>query len=155
MNPWKLYSLPQANCPSQGVSLHFEKGIDPEFRNCCISFIKWVRKHYCFPVHLNIYIKNCEKIRLWDGSMAYGGFRYSETRPPCIRIPAAISPELQARYEALDIFYSVLGSLSHELTHYFQWVAGLEQTDADSERQANYYRFRIIRQFCMDCGLPY
>ena len=86
--------------------------------------------------------------------MAYGGFRYFEHRPPYIRIPARIEPWLREEEDDLDIYYTILGSLVHELTHYFQWVAELDQTDSASERQANYFRFRIIEQFCSDKGLP-
>ena len=87
--------------------------------------------------------------------MAYGGFRYFENRAPYIRIPARLEPDVQNAYENIDIYYAILSSLVHELTHYFQWAAGLKQTDAVSERQANYYRYRIIAQFCKDCDLPY
>ena len=43
-----------------------------------------------------------------------------------------------------------MSSLVHELTHYFQYVKGLEQTDYNSERQANYYRFKILELFYND-----
>ena len=94
MNLWQQFTLTQTEpLTSQGVALHFEKGIDPEFRKLCISFLKWLRKNYCFPVYLNIYIKDCEKIRLMNGKMAYGGFRYFDTKPPYIRIPARVNPQ--------------------------------------------------------------
>ena len=140
---------------SKGISLHFEKGIEPEFRKLCIQFVNWLRKRYCFPVHMNIYIKDCEKIRLLGGQMAYGGFRYFENRSPYIRIPARIESDVRIEYEDIEIYYLILSSLVHELTHYYQWVEGLDQTDDVSERQANYYRFRIIEQFCRECDLPY
>lgn len=156
MNLWQRYMRNRKGVEaSQGISLHFEKGIEPAFRKLCIQFVSWLRNNYTFPVHTNIYIKNCEQIRLVGGKMAYGGFRYFENRHPYIRIPARIEPELRAEYEDIDIYYSILSSLVHELTHYYQWVAGSEQTDAVSERQANYFRFRIIEQFCKDCDLPY
>lgn len=151
MNPWKMFALSQSDTPaSQGFSMHFEKDIDPEFRKLCLMFSAWLRRNYRFPVHLNIYIKNCLTITLMDGRQAYGGFRYFEAKPPYIRIPAQIDPKEYEEYEAIGIYYSILGSLVHELAHYFQWVAEMDLT----ERQANYYRFRIIRQFCEDCGLP-
>ena len=155
MNLWQSYEYDRKKQPlSEGISLHIEKGIDPELRKLFIRFANWARIKYCFPIHVNVYIKDCEKIRLVGGRMAYGGFRYYEHRPPYIRIPARIEPWLREEEEELDIYYTILGSLVHELTHYFQWVAELEQTDSVSERQANYFRFRIIEQFCEDMGLP-
>lgn len=156
MNLWQRFELSCEDAQaSQGISLHFEKGIDPEFRKLCMKFVAWLRQNYTFPVHINIYIKNCEKVTIMDGRMVYGSFRYFKTKPPYIRIPAQINPQEYEGCEDLEIHYSILGSLVHELTHYFQWVAGLEQSNAVSERQANYFRFRIIEQFCEDCGLPY
>ena len=156
MNLWQRFeSGRKASSRSQGVSLHFEKGIEPEFRTLCIRFARWMRKKYSFPVHLHIYIKDCERIRLLNGRYAYGGFRYYVNRPPYIRIPARIESHLKNEYDTLEIYYMILGSLVHELTHYFQWVAELEQTDAASERQANYYRYRILEQFCRDSHLPF
>lgn len=156
MNLWKRYELGRkGQVPSEKVAFHFEKGIEPELRELFLRFADWLRQKYCIPVSLNIYIKDCEKIRLVGGEMAYGGFRYFEDRPPYIRIPARIEPWLREEEEELDIYYSILGSLIHELTHYFQWVSELEQSDSASERQANYYRFRILKQFCKDNGMPY
>lgn len=156
MNLWQTFSQNPENSPMlQGISLHFEKGVAPEFRKLCIQFVRWLRKRYCFPIHINIYIKDCEKIRLIGGQMAYGGFRYFENRPPYIRIPARIEADIQSQYVDAEIYYSILSSLVHELTHYYQWVADLEQANAVSERQANYFRFRIVEQFCKECNLPY
>lgn len=154
MNLWQRYSQNRKGVDkSLGISLHFEKGIEPEFRSLCIRFANWLRNNYSFPVHINIYIKDCETIRLVGGQMAYGGFRYFENRCPYIRIPARIGPHIREEYEDIEIYYSILSSLVHELTHYYQWVAGLDQTNSVSERQANFFRFRIIEQFCKDCDL--
>lgn len=156
MNLWQQYLLSRNTAEkSQGISLHFEEGIEPEFRKLCMQFTNWLRRTYCFPVHINVYITDCERIRLLDGKMAYGGFRYFENRTPYIRIPARIPTELREAYEDMENYYSILGSFVHELTHYYQWVAKLDQTNAVSERQANYFRFRIIEQFCKDHNLPY
>lgn len=100
MNLWQRYMLSRKDVEtSQGISLHFEKGIEPEFRKLCIQFANWLRNKYCFPVHINIYIKDCEKIRLVGGQVAYGAFRYFESRPPYIRIPARIEPGVRKEYE--------------------------------------------------------
>lgn len=131
------------------------KGSNRHFESYACGLQIGCEKKYSFPTHINIYIKDCEKIRLVGGEMAYGGFRYFENRSPYIRIPARIEPDVRAEYEDTEIYYSILSSLVHELTHYYQWIAELEQTDAVSERQANYFRFRVIEQFCKDCDLPY
>lgn len=79
--------------------------------------------------------------------MAYGSFRWYSARTPNIRVPSAIEPELLHEYTQDEIYEQILSSIVHELTHYYQWVLDLEQSDAISERQANYYRYRIIDLF--------
>lgn len=151
MNLWQRFEWKgKGTGHTQGVSLHFDKGIEPEFRRLCIRFVGWLRRTYSFPVHINIYIRDCEKIRLVDGRMAYGGFRYFENRPPYIRIPARVEAHLRGEYEDGEIYDGILSSLVHELTHYYQWAEGSEQSNAVSERQANYFRFRILDQFYKD-----
>ena len=151
MNLWQRYEKNRKDAlPSQGISLHFEKGIEPEFRKDCIHFVRWLRKKYTFPVHANIYIKDCEKVRLADGSYAYGGFRwFNDDRPPYIRIPARIAGDWVSEDDPIGNYYSILGSLVHELTHYFQWIDKTELT----ERQANFFRFRIIDLYCEENNL--
>lgn len=138
------------------ILLRFEDGVEPEFRELCRLFVRWLRRRYAFPVSLHIYVKDCVQVRLLGGRMAYGSFRWFEgDRPPYIRLPARIEERLREEYSDMDIYYSILSSLVHELTHYLQWAHGLEQSNATSERQANYFRFRMIKQFCSDEGLPY
>ena len=88
--------------------------------------------------------------------MAYGSFRWFDgDRPPYIRLPARVEEGLRDKFSDMDIYYSILSSLVHELMHYLQWAEGLEQSNAVSERQANHYRFRLIEQFCEERNLPF
>lgn len=132
MNPWKCkrYKKIYPSSIKGGISLHFERGVDNALRRIFLDFTQWLRCSYTFPIHVNVYIKNCERVRLMDGRWAYGAFRYFDTYdPPYIRIPAKIEPELLERYPLSDNYELVLSSFVHELTHYFQWVNQLELTD--------------------------
>lgn len=62
-------------------------------------------------------------------------------------MPSKVEAALLEECSLAEVYVMILSSLVHELSHYFQWVSGLQQTNAVSERQANYYRFRIIEQF--------
>ena len=108
------------------------------------SFAKWLRNTYVFPIHLTVYIKNCEKVKLLNGKWVYGSFRWFENKEPYIRIPSKINAELYQQYNGEELYEQVISSLVHELSHYFQWVLDVEQDDKTSERQANYFRYRII-----------
>ncbi|MBQ9124803.1 MAG: hypothetical protein IJY14_03835 [Acholeplasmatales bacterium] len=151
MGLWNSFKIKNNNeIINGGISLHFEKGIEEELRNEYIDFVKWLRKKYIFPIHINVYILNCERVKLLNGNLAYGSFRWFKKRTPMIRIPSLINYNDYIGLTKEEIYITVMSSLIHELTHYYQYVKKLEQTDKNSERQADYYRFRIIELFYED-----
>lgn len=147
MNLWQNFEIGKTKYSNSGISLRYEKGIDKELRELYIHLVNWLRKTYVFPVHINIYIKNCEKIRLLNGRMAYGSIRFFDNKPPYIRIPSKIESKLYDEYDVEDIYDMVISSLIHELSHYYQWFLDLDQDEKTSERQANYFRYRILEKF--------
>ena len=147
MNIWDSYRKDKCNLKSEGFSLHFERGIDSKLRDYYISFSKWLRKEYVFPTHINIYLKNCETIKLNSGIRAYGSFKYFEKNPPRIIIPSKVEKKLLNEFSVDELYEQILSSFVHELTHYYQYVSGLEQTKAVSERQANHFRYSIIEKY--------
>lgn len=147
MNLWQTFEIDKAKCSNNGISFRYEKGIDESLKQKYKMFAKWLRHTYVFPVHLTVYIKNCEKVKLLNGKWAHGSFRWFEDKEPYIRIPSKINAELYQQYDGEELYEQVISSLVHELSHYFQWVLGGEQDDKTSERQANYFRYRIIDKF--------
>ncbi len=147
MNLWQRFESERCTDSGEKVFLHFEKGIEEDLRKLYIDFARWLRKHYVFPVRLHVHILNCERVRLRSGSMAYGSFRWFGKRNPCIRIPSAVESGLLEAYSREEVYEQILSSLVHELTHYYQWVLALDQSDAVSERQANYFRYRILDRY--------
>ena len=154
MNIWKSFER-KCKIESQGLSLHFDKGLDCVLKEKYISLAKWLRANYAFPIHINVYILNVEKIQLKNGLLAYGSFRWFSKRPPIIKVASAIEADLFKEYHLDELHEQILSSLIHEITHYYQWVLGLEQTNATSERQANYFRYRIIEQYYRDNLIPH
>lgn len=151
MNLWQNFeSNFGTQLKNEGISFHYQKGIEADLRKKYISFANWLRKNYIFPIHINVYVLNYERIRLLNGRMAYGSFRWFEKRAPFIRIPSAIETNLLGEYTKEEIYDQILSSLVHELSHYYQWFLGLEQSNAVSERQANYFRYRIIEKYYSD-----
>ncbi|MBE6756866.1 MAG: hypothetical protein E7555_10485 [Ruminococcaceae bacterium] len=148
MNLWQTFEMGKnQSFENQEIIFHYEKGIDYELKKLYHSFGKWLKSNYVFPVRINIYILNCEKIRLRNGQMAYGSFRWFPHKTPIIKIPSAVEKGLLNDYTIDEIHEQILSSLVHELTHYYQWILNLEQSNSLSERQANYYRYRIIEKY--------
>ena len=150
-NLWEANSVAGVSSENSApVLFHFEKGLDPVLKKKFMLFAAWLRKNYRFPVKLHIYILNTEKVRLRSGKTAYGSFRWFQKRTPSIQIPAAVESQLLTVCSLNEIHEMIMSSLVHELSHYYQWVSGAEQSNAVSERQANYYRYRILERFYAD-----
>ena len=154
MNPWlaKKYKKIYNNTDVRtGIALRFEKGVHSDIKSLFTDFTKWLRRKYCFPIRVIVYIKESETIILMNGNVAWGSFRYFDIfDEPYIRIPTGDYLK-QAEIEGEEnAAYTILSSFVHELTHYFQWVNQFEQSDRGSEWQANYYRNRIIDLYLRD-----
>ncbi len=148
MNLWEIFEIKNnTEYENQGISLHYEKGIEENLRKEYVAFVGWLRKKYVFPIHIHIYILNSEQVRLQNGKMAYGSIKWFPKRNPRIKIPSAVETHLLGKYTKEELYDQILSSFIHELTHYYQWVLDLDQSNATSERQANYYRYRILDMF--------
>lgn len=75
MNLWQTFETDKIKYSNNGISFRYEKGIDNSLKQKYKSFVKWLRNTYVFPVHLTVYVKNCEKDNLLNGKRAYGSFR--------------------------------------------------------------------------------
>ena len=58
----------------QGLRVRCDKDINIDVRKSCLEFCKWIRKQYCFPIRVPIYLMNKDKIRAQDGDWVYGIF---------------------------------------------------------------------------------
>lgn len=121
-----------------GLRLRFDKGIDPVLRNSCLKFAAWLRQEYEFPIRVPIYFKNKAYLKCVDGDTAYGTCFIPDTYKdePYIRIATGdyvvLCKELGEKYATL----SILRTLAHELTHYYQWINGVSLSHESEERQA-------------------
>lgn len=84
-----------------------------------------------------------------DGEMVSATFfgPYDKMKEPYIRVSTGDFGEIKARNGRDNAVFAVLHSVAHELTHYFQWVNGLELTAIGEERQAAYYADIIIDEY--------
>lgn len=156
MNPWKskkFKNIYENSDVRTGIALRFEKGVHEDIKSLFNNFTKWLRINYDFPIRVVVYIKESETVTLRNGNIAWGSFRYFDTfDEPYIRIPTGDYLQQAESVGKEDAAYTILSSLVHELTHYFQWVNQFEQSDRGSEWQANYYRYRIIDLYLNERG---
>lgn len=132
-----------------GLRLVFDKNVDLELRSECKKFAKWMRSEYFFPIRVPVYFKNKEKLKCLDGDLAYGTCFLPDSykNEPYIRIAVGDFPVIKEKWGAESALFSVFGVLAHELTHYFQWVNGLQLTQSGKERQASAYSKFITEEY--------
>lgn len=137
-NTWHTYINAENSDFRSGLRLRFDAGVDGDVRSACIKFAKWLRREYSFPVRIPIYVKSSERIKAHDGDMVCGTFfwPHSTTDEPYARIATGDYRYLCGLWGENDAIASVLWSLAHELTHYFQWLNQIEQSEIDEEKQA-------------------
>lgn len=137
-----------------GLRLVFDAGVDPVLRQACKDFAAWLRKEFFFPVRIPIYLKNKKKLKCLDGDYAFGTFfePYHYTDEPYIRVAVGDFSELCSQWGENDAIFAVFKTITHELTHYFQWINGLKLTPIGKERQATMYAQSIINDYAILWG---
>lgn len=132
-----------------GLRLKFDDNIDYEVRRACKEFAVFLRKEYYFPIRVPVYFKNKKKLRCIDGDLAYGTFfePTSYDVEPYVRIAVADYNDLCFKWGKDSALTSILLSLAHELTHYFQWINGVELTECGYEQQATRYARLILDEY--------
>lgn len=154
MNIWEWNNwydaLDSANVQyRQGLRLRFDKGVDPLLREECLRFARWLRQEYKFPIRVPIYIKNWKSIKCIDGGSAFGTcfIPNSYKDEPYIRIAVGDYAELSSKWGKRDATLSILRTIAHELTHYYQWINGVQLTQEIEERQATKNSKLIIEYY--------
>ncbi|MEA4869851.1 MAG: hypothetical protein VB062_04330 [Christensenella sp.] len=69
------------------------------------------------------------------------------TQEPYIRIATGDYANLLGRVGKDNALAGILGSVVHELTHYFQWINGLKLTPMGEERQARAYVVFLLDEY--------
>ena len=153
MNPWTLQDwkkhLPSSRHRRFGLRLRFDKGVSQEVKTACIRFATWLRSQYTFPLRVPVYIKKQDRIKAKDGDLVVGTFfePLQHTIEPYIRIATGDYEELKEEIGRDQALASILTVIAHELTHYFQWISGIQKTERDSECQAHRCAKKLLKKY--------
>ena len=149
MNVWKKYYI--NNRHRSGLRLKFDKEVDSEIKRAYIDFAKWLRKGYPFPIRVVIYVKKHKYIRAMDGEMvsAVCFTPFNKDEEPYIKISTGEYTDFLRIKEKDDVLYIFLVSMTHELTHYYQWINDLfDKIDNEKlEQQALRCAKIIVRKY--------
>lgn len=133
----------------KGLRLKSDLEVDDEVKRACKEFCKWLRINYSFPIRIPIYLKSSYKIKAMDGDMVYGTFFEPDNFliEPYIRIATGDYYEMLKKYGKDDALASILQSIAHELTHYYQWINDIQLTERGYEQQAKRYAEIILSDY--------
>ena len=138
-----------------GIRLCTSKDVLLEIREEVKVFLFWLRKKYFFPIRCIVKLKSCPYFLCADenDTDSFGDFYYdkNDNKNPEIWIAAGrVHKEtLQNRKKR------ILFTISHELTHYFQWYffEFEKRTDRSLEIEANKWGRYILQEFYDRKGL--
>ena len=121
-----------------------------------MRFAGWLRSEYHFPLRVSVYIKANKTLRSKDGENVVGIFfePFSYSDEPYIKLATGDYSELKLQNGKDNALASLLLSLAHELTHYFQWINNIKLTPIGRERQATKYSHYIIDEYAASCEHP-
>lgn len=149
IDKWKKYINIADDEHRYGLRLRIDREVDSEVKRACKEFAKWLRSEYLFPKRVVVYIKSSRQIEALDGELVSATFfgPYDYRFEPYIRIATGDYCDLLDKLGKDNALAAILCSISHELTHYYQWVNNLPLTEIGEERQAKSYSKYIIKEY--------
>ncbi|TYS63662.1 hypothetical protein FZC76_19435 [Sutcliffiella horikoshii] len=127
------------NYPRKGLRVRCERGVNPKVRKVCLDFCKWIRTEMEFPVRVVIYLKKSNYIKnITTKELVSATFfaPYQKDVEPYIRISTGDYEELLKERTEIDALYAYLESITHELTHYQQWLNDKDFDENEAENNA-------------------
>jgi hypothetical protein len=106
-----------------GLRIHGKNG-HPKVRDSLIRFANWLRQKRAFPIRVNVYLSALPFLIAKNGEKCTGLIWIPDAidRFPYIKI-ATGDYEFQMKKLGRDnALAGYLGTLSHELIHYWQWL---------------------------------
>jgi hypothetical protein len=135
----------------KGIRIRGNRG-NPVVRRALISFCRWLRTEYDFPLRVPVYLFPSEHIVTQDGNKVSASFfaPYKRDVEPYIRIATGDYFSLlkeRGRDNALAAF---ICSLAHEVIHYHQWI----ETGKVWERGVNRKAARMLDRYAKTVDHP-
>ncbi|MBB3070065.1 hypothetical protein FHS14_003060 [Paenibacillus baekrokdamisoli] len=118
----------------------------PEVKRACLEFAKWLRTEYNFPIRVVVYLKRDYQIKnRYTKELVSATFfaPYDKNEEPYIRVATGDYLEMVDDRGQDNTLAAILGSIVHELGHYYQW---LDDQELDEEG-ADECREEIIEEY--------
>ena len=139
--------------PRKGLRIRCDQGIHPEVRRACLEFAQWLRKEFEFPIRVVVYLKKDYQLRnQFDEELVSATFfgTFNKCEELYIRISTGDYLELLEENGKDDALAAILGSIAHELGHYYQWIDGLDFDEEEAENNSDY----MLEFYSQTCDHP-
>jgi predicted ATPase len=130
-----------ADYPRTGLRIRCEQGVHPEVKRACLEFAKWLRKEFEFPIRVVVYLKKDYQIESkFTKELVSATFfaPFDKREEPYIRIATGDYRELLEENGQDDALAAILGSIAHEMGHYYQWIDDLDLDEEGAENNREY-----------------
>lgn len=133
----------------RGLRVRYESNVDEEVKAAIRRFLLWIRWQYDFPMRVQMYVKASESIRAQDGTYVNGTFfgPFDPFAEPYIKIATGDFHKDMLERGRDNALATILGTVAHELSHYYQWINGLKKTERSEEYQATYYSNLMLEEY--------
>ena len=147
LSAWEKYYLNES--VRRGFRIRYDSYIDVEVKECIAKFCSWIREEFYFPIRVVMYVKGTQYIVARDGEKVSATFLapYDHFQEPHIRLSVGDYEKLLLKRGKNNALLSILNSIAHELSHYFQWINDVNLTDIGIERQASVYAYGIVTEY--------
>ena len=121
-------------------------------RRALVRYLKWLRERYEFPMRVPVYLSPKRRIITVHGEEASASFfaPWDRREEPYIRLATGDYRELSRELGRDDALAEFVCSLSHEVLHYQQWIAGEPLTERGIPRRA----VRMLRAYAATRAHP-
>lgn len=138
----------------KGLRLRFYSGVDPFVKEECKKFCNWLRSQFWFPLRCGIkffpwaYFYDQTDIRKKHSGYFYYSSDEKNEKPPIIWLATGEYNNCEAQKKQ-DKLYNILFTLTHELTHYFQWYfyEFNKRTDRSLDMEANKWGNYLLYEY--------
>ena len=109
-----------------------------DVRRCLVRYARWLRERVDFPVRVTVYLSPRTVLATPAGALEHSILFVSPDRreSPYIRIASGDYADLLRERGRDNALAAYLGSLSHEVVHYRQWIERKPLTERGVDRKA-------------------
>ena len=133
----------------RGLRVRYAPDVDPDVKASIGRFVTWIRQRYEFPMRVVMYVKSEECICVRDGMHVCGTFfrPYDPFAEPYVKVATGCFRKNKEKWGRDGALTIILYAVAHELSHYYQWLNGLEQTLRGEEYQASLYASKMVDDY--------